>query len=121
MPDKRETAPAAVQPAPEQVQAPGIAPLTHGRMRRYARVGADNRIKAVEGAGDAPTPAEGERVVDVTSVAHAFPGCVVDAVGNVSLPGTVSAQAAVPEVTPATVPVAPLNAVPLPQNPALGG
>ncbi len=121
MPDKRETAPTAVQPAPEQVQAPAVAPLTTGRTRRYARVGADNRIARVEDAETAPTPADGERVVDVSGVAHAFPGCVVDAVGNVSFPGTASSQAVAPEVTPATVPVAPMSGVPLPQNPALGG
>ncbi len=119
-------APVSQQPkaAPEQVQPPGVAPQTAPVLgaRRYAIVKNDVIQRIVEQVG-APMPAEGERVVDVHSV-PAFPGNVVDAIGNVSpasMQAPASAQAVAPEVTPATVPAAPMNAIPLPQNPATGG
>lgn len=119
--------PAAVAPqasAPAQVKAPGVVPLTTpGRAQRRYAIVRDNVIQRVEMADAPPKPAAGERVVDVHTV-PAFPGNVVDAVGNVS-PSSVgapaSAQAVAPEVTPATVPVVAINAVPLPQNPGTGG
>lgn len=125
-------APVAAQPMPApappvaqaQAKAPGIAPMTTpGRvMRRYAHVTEQHTIREIEEADAPPKPKDKERVVDVTAV-PAFPGNVVDAVGNVSpanVSGAASAQALVPEVTPATVPGISLNAVPMPTNSVTG-
>lgn len=126
-PTPAQTAPAPVQPvqaAPAQVKAPGIAPMTTpGRvMRRYAHITDKNTIREIVEVDSPPKPKEGERVVDVSAV-PAFPGNVVDAVGNVSpatMSGAPSAQALVPEVTPATVPAASVNALPIPPNTVTG-
>ena len=110
--------------AEAQVAAPGVpVTTTPGRvMRRYAHVTGQHAIREIEEADAPPKAKDGERVVDVTMV-PAFPGNIVDAVGNVSpatISGQASAQAIVPEVTPATVPGISISAVPMTPNSITG-
>lgn len=116
------SAPAQVQASGQQAQALGVPATTvPGRVvRHYAHVDANNVIQEIVEAAKPPEPKEGERVVDVTMV-PAHVGNVVDAVGNVSPPSMSnmpSAQALVPEVTPATVPGVSVTDVPAAAKPA---